>query len=356
VELLVVIAIIGVLIALLLPAVQAAREAARRMQCTNHLKQIVLGLHNYHDTQNVFPAERARLDPVKSAAENYWSWLYNTLPFMEQQSRYEFILSNTPGSNTWLADVTLEGQIPTLICPTDGAGRSMKYTVTNYMASQADFLWDQYGAAGTGTCDYSGGKNQMRSVFVTNEWRDMAYITDGTSNTLALSEAVICADRSARTVKGGLIPVVKSPDNASGGGPVGKCGTVALTQPGDSKTYKSTLTFISEAKPTEVHYHQRGGRFHDGRTIYSCFTTVLPPNAPSCSNAVNAEGTFGIYPPSSNHSGGVNASSFDGSVRFITETIDFNSGTAGIVTSGPSPYGVWGALGSPQGGESSILP
>ncbi|MDR2115126.1 MAG: DUF1559 domain-containing protein, partial [Planctomycetaceae bacterium] len=98
VELLVVIAIIGVLIALLLPAVQAAREAARRMQCSNHLKQIGIGIHNFHDTQNGLPPSAIGVDTV-----SFWGLIY---PFMEQTPLYEFLMArgiqNALDENWWI--------------------------------------------------------------------------------------------------------------------------------------------------------------------------------------------------------------------------------------------------------------
>ncbi|MCL2117614.1 MAG: DUF1559 domain-containing protein, partial [Planctomycetaceae bacterium] len=87
VELLVVIAIIGILIALLLPAVQAAREAARRMQCSNHLKQITLALHNYHDAHKTLPAGCG--GPLLAWDMNLLGTLWAILPFIEQGQRYE---------------------------------------------------------------------------------------------------------------------------------------------------------------------------------------------------------------------------------------------------------------------------
>lgn len=96
VELLVVIAIIGILIALLLPAVQAAREAARRSQCSNNLKQIGLGLHNYHDSYNSFPyAWMAELTPIP----NVQTWATRILPYIEQMPLYQKYDSRVPAYN-----------------------------------------------------------------------------------------------------------------------------------------------------------------------------------------------------------------------------------------------------------------
>src|SRR6476646_2441033 len=91
VELLVVIAIIGVLVALLLPAVQAAREAARRMQCTNNLKQLGIALHNFHDSRQSFPAALDELitSPVTGSGAGTAAWTAHILPYIEQQAVYQ---------------------------------------------------------------------------------------------------------------------------------------------------------------------------------------------------------------------------------------------------------------------------
>jgi prepilin-type N-terminal cleavage/methylation domain-containing protein len=88
VELLVVIAIIGILVALLLPAVQSAREAARRMQCTNHLRQIGIGLHNHHDQKKTLPPAHDRVLGPGGAVYNH-SWTPHLLPFIEQQPLFD---------------------------------------------------------------------------------------------------------------------------------------------------------------------------------------------------------------------------------------------------------------------------
>ncbi|MBC8877262.1 MAG: DUF1559 domain-containing protein [Planctomycetes bacterium] len=109
VELLVVIAIIGILVALLLPAIQAAREAARRTQCNNNLKNIALGLQNYHDTYKVFPMGAVSSGPGQSTPGRPmrgWgdrcgpSWYYGTLPFMEQRNIYDKIAATQQAGMT----------------------------------------------------------------------------------------------------------------------------------------------------------------------------------------------------------------------------------------------------------------
>src|SRR5688572_10883471 len=116
VELLVVIAIIGVLVALLLPAVQSAREAARRMQCSNHLKQIGIALHNHHDLQSVFPP--GQIHTSASGEPFTTTWGIELLSFLEQgnlQGRYNKALPPLNPDNL----VVLQTRVKTYICPSD---------------------------------------------------------------------------------------------------------------------------------------------------------------------------------------------------------------------------------------------
>ena len=124
VELLVVIAIIGILVALLLPAVQSAREAARRSQCTNNLKQLGLAIHNYADTYKVFPTNANYRDPRPAMPTNGFSWIAKTLPYFEQgglHAKLDFKVKLTTGSptdpNTNFG--VIQTVIPNLLCPTD---------------------------------------------------------------------------------------------------------------------------------------------------------------------------------------------------------------------------------------------
>ncbi len=198
VELLVVIAIIGVLVALLLPAVQAAREAARRTQCSNNLKQIGIGLHNYHDTLQVFPP-----GAIWGGDATTWrgSILVHLLPFIEQQNLYEkFDFSSNPDSQT-LPDGKLIAStiIKTYTCPSDqNTGLLNNRAIHNYCASSGPTkhgnnpsctcptgeTWNtNYGLAPYGSAsNFAGAFIRMGTA------TRMSDVTDGLSNTIFFGE------------------------------------------------------------------------------------------------------------------------------------------------------------------------
>jgi prepilin-type N-terminal cleavage/methylation domain-containing protein/prepilin-type processing-associated H-X9-DG protein len=344
VELLVVIAIIGMLIALLLPAVQAAREAARRMQCSNHVKQLSLALHNYHDTNNLFPPLSGQMDRSNPPGNTDWSALYKLMPFFEQQARFDEI-NNSTLTNVWTAHECLEARITALLCPSEGNGRSRQYTPTNYMLSIGDGMWNP-NAPNTGA--------SQRTVFEKTSQRDFGFINDGTSNTAAISEAIISATARSRSVKGGIAAVAGVDNRNSPGGTAAKCSLSALTTGGNRTVFADTVN-VHEDMPDEPAATIRGGKFWDGRPRHIAFSTVMPPNSPACQqpNANVSNPDVHMLPPQSNHPGGVNVGLFDGSVRFITDTVNALTPDIGReaaqVSEGRSEFGVWGALGSPRG-------
>ncbi len=191
VELLVVIAIIGVLIALLLPAVQQAREAARRIQCTNHLKQLGLAMHNYHDTFGSLPYGQFSGQQRENSSENpnRATWFVAILPFVEQSAMYDGVKGAmaTSAANTWpeaIRKTVVEG----FVCPSDPYGGKIGNDgfQGNYSACAAsDVLFQATFADKSGTERY--GPNMSGLFFVKSSigFRD---ITDGTSNTLMFSE------------------------------------------------------------------------------------------------------------------------------------------------------------------------
>ena len=194
IELLVVIAIIAILIGLLLPAVQKIREAANRMKCSNNLKQIGLGLHNYHDTNGQFPQggtlTLARPLPAANAPANHHTWLTALLPFIEQDNLYKATNVNAMawGQAVVLTDVTL------LRCPSDIGYKKSNETwdiaITNYAGSEGYHWWPEayLDPAWGGTWaqlpkagDYSGLFAQTRNFRI-------ADVLDGTSNSVVIAE------------------------------------------------------------------------------------------------------------------------------------------------------------------------
>ena len=376
VELLVVIAIIGILIALLLPAVQAAREAARRMQCTNHLKQITLAIHNYHDVHNAMPpggGQGARLGTDRGWAwsSRGWSTIFHLLPYLEQMAPYTFIISDVPANRSdyptepwghhwgWRADnpFRLINQIASIRCPSDG-GENARHGVmcTNYMSSRGDNVYWNGESAGTNAgadtsetfaqTDENHLRCRRRAPFPGLHWHNFAAISDGTSNTIAFSECVVSTQDEDRRIKGG---VAESADPSPDLRPMAACGLVNLTDPGNTKSVKGSLLVRG----------YRGSPMTDARTVITGFCTVMPPNSPVClaSQAFGEHG-FGIFPPQSFHTGGVNCSRIDGSVTFVSDTVDcgrLDAVQADYGTPIDSPYGTWGAMGSIAGGESKSL-
>lgn len=353
VELLVVIAIIGILIALLLPAVQAAREAARRMQCTNNLKQIALALHSYNDAYKSLPAARQAICRGHSLTgdQDPWAATFVLLPFMEQPALYDQMLQKIK-SVTWIiypADC-ITTPIDALCCPSDGNIRTITPGNTpttgrprnSYMLCRGDGIernnWmGYYLTTPADKANYDAIAN--RCAIVEWEWKGMEVILDGTSNTIVYSETVSANDPwTERRVKA----------------------SVAANLSPDNNFLRNCLARISTSDPTQMTGSTSGGyrgmRVCDGRYCMGCFSTVLPPNSPSCSAGEYTSG-WSTGSATSEHSGGVNAVLYDGSVRFVSSTINCGQGPVKHPTplSGESIYGIWGALGSCNGGESTTL-
>ncbi len=190
VELLVVIAIIGVLVALLLPAVQSAREAARRMQCVNNLKQLALSLHNYHDQHKAFPPgmQYDQGENVQVSDNFRPNWIILVLPFMEQQALQDSFNLNEIIS----APVNRQPrgvEIPSLVCPSD-TGHNIKYAKEGTEGD--NWARGNYGSNGalehTDDAEENWGDPQKTGVMSLNRSLSIAEISDGTSNTMLLSE------------------------------------------------------------------------------------------------------------------------------------------------------------------------
>ncbi|MEW4452999.1 DUF1559 domain-containing protein [Bremerella sp. JC817] len=279
VELLVVIAIIGVLIALLLPAVQAAREAARRMQCSNHLKQLGLALHNYHDTYRAFP-------PGGYKAANQLSWHTRILSFIEQQAIEDQINWKAQGYPA-NKPVSLDIVPPMFHCPSNVSDKQRGVWSSGQVSGQNTYTQHYNGVAGPvgqnpqtgtnyplliGSAYHSGctGSSERRGMatggvlYVDSNVR-FGDITDGTSNTLVIGERFE-----------GETSWVAGTSNSIG-------------WPCDAAAFKNLEYSINFCGPNE-----------------------------SCSSYANSR------PFSSNHPGGAQFALGDGSISFLPETTDFD--------------------------------
>ncbi|MDR2116976.1 MAG: DUF1559 domain-containing protein, partial [Planctomycetaceae bacterium] len=185
VELLVVIAIIGVLIALLLPAIQAAREAARRMTCTNHLKQMALAVHNYSDTHRSLPTS------CTDAFNNHtgqrpglgWSYAMQLLPFLEQNALYETAKTEFLIRDGVKSTDTANQYVGYFNCPSSDVeviGTNSRKGIS-YTACDGDYSFRYT----------NNGPEHARGVFAYRGYSRMAGISDGTSNTIMLSERCV---------------------------------------------------------------------------------------------------------------------------------------------------------------------
>jgi prepilin-type N-terminal cleavage/methylation domain-containing protein/prepilin-type processing-associated H-X9-DG protein len=355
IELLVVIAIIAVLIALLLPAVQAAREAARRAQCTNNLKQLGLGMHNYISAAGVLPVGASlapynpggSFNPTSGAITgpmfnwNCWGGFAMMLPYLEQGPLYNAI--NFSYANDW-GNNGIAGPINSTVtntvlaafgCPSDGnwnAGKTNGGVNTN----------SYYMSTGTSTYSTTNVGQPVTGLFCYQTKVGLQDITDGTSNTIAFGESLV-GDRNqnARNL---------SMATGNGSAPAGS----VVNQYDASSVGGSTAAAVAGLKAdmnscnvqfNTVRLNDKGYRWGMGCMGYTFFNTVMPPNGGGqtlfgacrvscCSDGQAAHDQFVLA--TSNHSGGVNVTMADGSARFVKTSISIPA---------------WWALGTKANGE-----
>ena len=345
IELLVVIAIIAVLIALLLPAVQAAREAARRMQCTNNLKQVGLGSHNYESTNATFqPANIMQQNGASTGPPiwtNNWSALAKLLPYAEGGAAYNamnFAVKDSQPQNTTVCGL----MVSMFVCPSDPNTQSYNDGGTVFGAPNSGFnAGDWYVFSWPGSSNpVSGSGAPSRGAFSVNQAKSLSQFTDGTSNSILFSEI-----RSFQ--------------------PSMKCPTVIGTIPNTSPS-----SFPGPADPLPAAYTSgcakvddvKHSRWSNGGVYHSGFTTAWPPNKATTTtvpagtaftfpgpptsgqlvidvwsaNENDGGPTFAAFTSRSYHPGGVNTLFADGSVRYVKNSVN--------------PF-TWRALGTIGGGE-----
>ena len=349
IELLVVIAIIAVLIALLLPAVQAAREAARRSQCVNNLKQIGLGLHNYHQTNDKFPqghsmaADQLGYSDRAYAGWTEWSAQAQMLPYMEQTAVYNAINFSYCGGYNYgsLANGTAwTTVINVFLCPSDGnAGNgrpgfgTSPPNINSYRGSVGTTTlagWNNtFGYGGYSACapdpfNIAGGTPGCvpRSTGMFTYWAcyGIRDATDGTSNTVAFSESLV-GDPTQATPRNRFNSIT----GVGGQVQFDVYDALTLTPVQLQTGLNACTTAYQQGTPMS---NANGSRWGWGATTMSLFHTIVPPNSrqyawnscrSSCGGCGPDDSTFSNA--QSNHSGGVNVLMSDGSVRFIKDSV-----------------------------------
>jgi prepilin-type N-terminal cleavage/methylation domain-containing protein/prepilin-type processing-associated H-X9-DG protein len=338
VELLVVIAIIGALIALLLPAVQQARESARRTQCLNHVKQLGVAMHNYAASHKRLPpaavAKEYPGDPKHPHSFYRWSALAHLLPFMEGEQVHNLLDLSLPlympGGGYPISEANKPGisqVLPSLLCPSDRQERLKEgMGPTNYAVSSGS------GAGGGTPFDTDG-------VFYVNSETTVAKITDGSSNTVALSESLLGEDttRDAGSFSGAtpqrnykfVLSFFGSPDLSDV-----KCeGSQNFNSSGGNGNDPRGFAWASGEYRSATYNHYYG----PNSDHYDCIASVTTDPSPTPTRLYAA---YGWRSARSAHSGGVNVLFADGSARLVGDDIDL---------------GAWRAMGT-RNGEETLAP
>jgi prepilin-type N-terminal cleavage/methylation domain-containing protein/prepilin-type processing-associated H-X9-DG protein len=312
VELLVVIAIIGTLVGLLLPAVQAARETARRLQCTNNLKQLALGIHNFHDANKKFPLAFKATDAYKSGMTDATygqgiSWIAFVLPFIEQSalfSRVNFDIASITTSSDPNSSLAVSNRVDTLYCPSNGSLEDGRLSGSATPASVARTM-NYFGIMGVVVPGSLAATYPKYSNGGT--WPQAIRPSQGIFGVAATNSAVSLQPRgaAAKDVTDGLSKTYLLGEIAWAG--MGKQGNF------------NVLSYL-------VGYNGWGlGQFiNPARNIYYSRPINISKAEVEGGLTVPSDGQYNNMNWGSNHPGGTNFVMGDGSVAFVGDAIDMN--------------------------------
>ena len=300
VELLVVIAIIGVLVALLLPAVQSARAAARRTQCTNHMKQLALAFHNYHGRANSFPLGYGILGPETYGSGRpsgvEWPWCIRLLADLEETTLYDQVdWTLNPGQGYEVLQPIMGARVPAFLCPSDAGAERPWNEGAECVPSAPNWTYARISYAG----NFGIGPMEapipprLLGVLGHNRGSRFAEITDGSSHTGLMSELIV---GTGCTIRG-------------------------------THSYDEGPAYMHDFTPNDPTPDQARWCGREDKANGSCVLI-------SAQNMV-------VHTSRSYHPGGVNFALCDGAVTFVSDAVDQR---------------LWWALGTQAGGEPAALP
>ncbi|HEX7446640.1 MAG TPA: DUF1559 domain-containing protein [Pirellulales bacterium] len=316
------------------------------------MKQIGIALQNFHDVnqmlptmvnQPVFKNPSTRSWPANQWSR--WSYLVAILPYVEEKPRYDYFFTNYLGNQVpWNADSTSaipfnSAKIAKFLCPSDeqfNYAEQDRVGPTSYHANRGDYMVDNFWW-------------ECRGVFGTGGQTDLSFgmVKDGLSNTAAISECKLGRNNDRRPTLG-----YRRGTTLYNGAPPSLC--LAAVGPNG--------LFTGNVGSRASTYREIGWSWSDGLHIYTGYFHMLPPNSPSC--GIWAE-SWALISASSFHPGGANVCMLDGSVRFVSEAVDSGNPAATVQQSsywgggnpqeymGPSPYGVWGAMGTSRSADQN---
>lgn len=345
VELLVVIAIIGILIGMLLPAVQSVRAAARRVTCANNLRQIALSVHNFESAHRRFPVNQIGAGLPNGSGgygSGFYSWLVQVLPQIEQgnlQDAFDLRISNGDGASYKMSDthpnaMAASTLVPTFICPSDTPNRNNSLILGSANPAPSSYAgnagWPSYATGYSGERSSPGSYNGAIPLVHPSEpvsWHvnkiGMHSFSDGTSNTALISERLIQSGNSASEINNG---------------------DQRLRSLHILERSETLPEIVDQMSSSHAHVYESA---HIGRSWSSGSPLVAPtymhvqtPNALiGHYNTSMDEGDF-VVAASSEHTGGVNLAMVDGSVRFVADSVSRE---------------VWWAVGSRDDGRTESL-